>query len=548
MKKKTVTGIVLSVAALSVFLSVKTAGSRDTKIKEFTAFFDVSENEIDEYNEIMELIAQKTGARCREQWLVGKSSEEAIDGYIASGEYTDFISGDVALYEAGALIPIDLYWDDYPNIKNFMPAERWDRFRQQDGHIYWIPQFDVVSGKSKELLHEGEAFWIQTRVLKWAGYPRIRTVDEYFDLLEAYVAENPVMEDPFHEGQTLENIPFTILCDDWRYFCLENPPQFLDGYPNDGSCIVDAGTQTVKDYNITPTARRYFKKLNEEYHKGIVDREFYTQNYQEYLQKLSSGRVLGMVDQWWQFAYMVNGSLEIMSDQGCGYVPLPITIDQSVRNQWHVKRGAELSAADGISITVSCEDIEGAMKFINDLLDEEIIKLRYWGIEGTDYEVYENGVYYRTDEQRNAVRNPEYSRAHFCVYPYFPRIEGMLSDGLNAFAPEYQPGEFFDALVPDVKECLTAYGCRNYVEMLGTNEAPGPWYPMYSYSDMLTTDSEAGRVWEQMNSVKREFLPKVVMTDDFDAMWAQYMERYTACRPEIFFAEMQQELERRLQP
>lgn len=177
MKKKTVTGIVLSVAALSVFLSVKTAGSRDTKIKEFTAFFDVSENEIDEYNEIMELIAQKTGARCREQWLVGKSSEEAIDGYIASGEYTDFISGDVALYEAGALIPIDLYWDDYPNIKNFMPAERWDRFRQPDGHIYWIPQFDVVSGKSKELLHEGEAFWIQTRVLKWAGYPRIRTVD-----------------------------------------------------------------------------------------------------------------------------------------------------------------------------------------------------------------------------------------------------------------------------------------------------------------------------------------------------------------------------------
>lgn len=418
-EEKTVTGIVLSVAALSVFLSVKTAGSRDTKIKEFTAFFDVSENEIDEYNEIMELIAQKTGARCREQWLVGKSSEEAIDGYIASGEYTDFISGDVALYEAGALIPIDLYWDDYPNIKNFMPAERWDRFRQPDGHIYWIPQFDVVSGKSKELLHEGEAFWIQTRVLKWAGYPRIRTVDEYFDLLEAYVAENPVMEDPFHEGQTLENIPFTILCDDWRYFCLENPPQFLDGYPNDGSCIVDAGTQTVKDYNITPTARRYFKKLNEEYHKGIVDREFYTQNYQEYLQKLSSGRVLGMVDQWWQFAYMVNGSLEIMSDQGCGYVPLPITIDQSVRNQWHVKRGAELSAADGISITVSCEDIEGAMKFINDLLDEEIIKLRYWGIEGTDYEVYENGVYYRTDEQRNAVRNPEYSRAHFCVYPYF---------------------------------------------------------------------------------------------------------------------------------
>ena len=135
-----------------------------------------------------------------------------------------------------------------------------------------------------------------------------------------------------------------------------------------------------------------------------MDQEFFTQNYQEYLQKLASGRVLGMVDQWWQFAYAVNGTLEIMSDQGCGYVPLPVTIDRSVENQWHVKRGAELSAANGISITVSCEDVEGAMKFINDLLDEEIIKLRYWGVEGEDYNVYENGVYYRTPEQRAAAR------------------------------------------------------------------------------------------------------------------------------------------------
>ena len=101
------------------------------------------------------------------------------------------------------------------------------------------------------------------------------------------------------------------------------------------------------------------------------------------------------------------------------------------------------------------------------------------------------------------------------MYSYFPRIEGMLSDGINAFSPEYQPDEFFDALVPDVKECLIAYGCRNYVDMLGTNEEPGPWYPMYSYSEMLTPESEAARVWDQMNRVKRDYLPRVVMTDDF---------------------------------
>lgn len=547
MKKKTIIGLVLTWVVLAIFLITRIMDDgKNQKIKEFTAFFDVPGNTINEDNEIKELIAQKIGAYCQEQWLSGKSADEAIASYIASGEYTDFISGNTVLYEAGALIPIDVYWDDYPNIKNFLPSEIWDRFRQADGHVYWIPQFGIVHGKVEEVLHEGEAFWIQTRVLKWAGYPDIRTLDEYFALLEAYVAENPVMENPFRQEEIMENIPFTILCDDWRYFCLENPPQFLDGFPNDGSCMVDTNTRTVLDYNTSETAKRYFKKLNEEYNKGIVDQEFFTQSYQEYLEKIASGRVLGMVDQWWQFAYSVNTSLENMPVQNYGYVPLPITIDRGIQNQWHIKRGAELSVADGISITVSCEDLKGAMQFINDLLDEEILKLRYWGIEGIDYDVYVNGVYYRTPEQRERAKNLDYSNAHFCMYFYFPRIEGMLSDGINAFSPEYQTDEFLNALAPDVKECLVAYGCRNYVEMLGSNNAPGPWFPMYSYSEMLTSETEAGSVWEKMKSIKIHYLPRVVMTEDFEGMWQQYMEDYAACQPEIFFEEMQHELERRI--
>lgn len=103
-----------------------------------------------------------------------------------------------------------------------------------------------------------------------------------------------------------------------------------------------------------------------------------------------------------------------------------------------------------------------------------------------------------------------------------------------------------NALAPDVKECLVAYGCRNYVEMLGSNNAPGPWFPMYSYSEMLTSETEAGSVWEKMKSIKIHYLPRVVMTEDFEGMWQQYMEDYAACQPEIFFEEMQHELERRI--
>lgn len=513
---------------------------KHSEVKEFTAFFNVPGMERNVQNDIMDKIAEITGAKCHEIWLVGQTAYDAIASYIASGEYPDFISGDVTLYEAGALIPIDEYWENYPNIRNYMTNDEWNRFRQEDGHIYWIPQFGVVKEEATEVIHEGEAFWIQTRVLKWAGYPKINTVEQYFALIEAYMQANPYMEN----GE--ENIPFTILCDDWRYFCLENPPQFLDGYPNDGSCMVDPDTLTVLDYNVTETAKRYFEILNREYHAGMVDVESFTQTYDEYLDKLASGRVLGMVDQWWQFYYDIGSSLEHLNGQGYNYVPLPITMEEGIKNQWHVKRGNEFNVASGISITVDCEDVDGAMQFMNDLLGEEIMKLRFWGIEGEDYEVDEDGIFYKTVEQREEMGNAEYRAEHFCMYSYFPRLEGISADGINAYLPEYQPGEFFAGLSQDIKECFAAYGCKSYVDMLGTNEQPGPWYPMYSHSDMLTEETPAGKAWKEMGEIKQEYLPQVIMTDDFEGMWEQYMANYEACQPELFFDEMQKELERRI--
>lgn len=65
--------------------------------------------------------------------------------------------GETALYEADALIPIDEYWDDYPNIKEYLSDEQWEKLRQPDGHIYWIPPFGISHGDDVEMLHNGEA-------------------------------------------------------------------------------------------------------------------------------------------------------------------------------------------------------------------------------------------------------------------------------------------------------------------------------------------------------------------------------------------------------
>ena len=556
MKKKKILGLLLTAVMVVSFAvgcgnetqetGVSTEKETESEgVKEFTAFFAVPGSEINDDNEVQEKIAELTGVTVKETWLTGQTAQEAVGTLIAGGDYPDFIDGGdgmAQLYNAGALVALDDYIDDYPNIKNYFTEQEWNQLRQDDGHIYWIQQFQNIQGEEKVCTHNDEAFWIQTRVLEWAGYPEIRTMDQYFDLIERYNEANPTMEDG------TENIPYTILCEDWRYFCLENAPQFLDGYPNDGSCIVDPETLTVIDYNTTPTAKRYFQKLNEEYQKGIVDPESFTQTYDEYIAKLSTGRVLGMIDQWWNFAYNVNDSLKSqgLDVQGCNYVPLPITIEEGMTNQWH-NSGGVLNVASGIAITTSCEDVEGALQFIDDLLGQEVHDLRFWGIEGVDYEVGDDGLFYRTEEQRVNCADTAYKASHLCTYSYFPQWEGTSTDGKNATKPDNQPREFFDGLSESVQKCFEAYGVETYVDMLGTSEAPGPWYPMYSYSNNMTTATEGGTAWIKMGEVKHEYLPKVVMASDFESAWEEYMDVYETCEPQAFIDEMQAELDRRME-
>ncbi len=513
-------------------------------IKEFDMFIAMPGDEINDDNEIQQIIAEKTGCKVKETWLTGQTDAEAVGTIIAAGEYPDFINGGEAmmtLYDNGVLIPWDDYLDNYPNLKAFYTDEEWDKFRMDDGHIYWMNVFGNTLGESKTTTHNDEAFWVQAKVLAWDNYPKIETLDQYFDLLERYAEANPTTED----GQTV--IPYTMLCEDWRYFCIENAPEFLDGYPNDGSVIVDKENMKVVDYNTTPTAEKYFRKLNEEYNKGIIDTEFATQTYDEYIAKLSTGAVLGMCDQNWDFNYTITDVFKQsgLDEQGCNYIPLGLTIEPGMEQRWHTYDDT-LNMSSGVAITTDCDDIEAAFQFLDDLCTQEIRDLRFWGVEGVDYNVDEDGLFYRTEEQRANWSDPTYKASHICDYSYMPQYHGTSEDGKNANKPEEQTSEFFDTLAQPVIDCFEAYGVDTYPEMIGSVvESNGPWFPMYSYSNNMTSATPGGVAWVKMGEVKHEWLPKVVMSGDFDSTWADYMSAYSDTKPEDFLAEMQEELERR---
>ncbi|MDO4965186.1 MAG: sugar ABC transporter substrate-binding protein [Lachnospiraceae bacterium] len=512
----------------------------------YTFFGSMPQPEINDGNEIQEIIAEKVGVRVKETWLTGQTAAEAVGTILASGEYPDLIdAGDasVQMYEADALVAWDDYLDKYPNLKEMYTDEEWNMFRQDDGKIYWANVFVNTYGEPKATGHNDEAFWVQARVLEEAGYPKIETLDEYFDLLEGYYAKHPTLED----GTPV--IPYTILCEDWRYFCIENAPQFLDGYPNDGSVIVDKSGAAPKivDYNTTETAKMYFGKLNEEFNKGMIDPEFATQTYDEYIAKLSTGAVLGICDQNWDFNYTIQDVFKTdgLDLKGCNYVPLGLTAKKGMENRWHTYADT-LNNSSGIAVTTSCEDPDRAFKFLNDILDQEIHDLRFWGVEGVDYLVDEDGLYYRTDEMRANWADEKYQAAHRCQYSYMPQWLGTSRDGINAMQPQEQYSEFVSGMAEPLVKVFEAYGAKGYPDLIGSVvEENGPWFPMYSYSNAMTTDTEGGVAWTKMGETKHEWLPKVVMSSNFESEWNNYMKAYEECNPKAFLDEMQTELDRR---
>jgi len=532
-----ISAAVILCSAVGCSSSAKKEEAPTKDISKFTGFYCARKTPIDKDNEIRNIIAEKTGCILYEEWTEDQADIDKIfSDMMISGKYPDFMSPDgpncQRLIKEHAFIPLDNYWGDYPELKKLYTDAQWDTLRAEDGHIYFIPLFSAVNDKVSATIHDGEAFWIQVKVLEWANYPELKTLDDYFGLIEDYIEANPVDEN----GEPY--ISYEIQATDVRMFALDNPPMFLDGHPNDGCCFIDPETLEAKDYNLLPTAKKWFKKLNEEYHKGIIDPECFVMETNDYYDKMATGRVLGMVDQHWNF-----GSTEDKLPDECTYIPFGLTIDGKLEE--HYRDNPAFNASTGVGVSISCADPEGAVEFMSKLLEPDILNLRYWGVEGVDYYIDENGYFDQTDEQYERWHDSEYINKHICDYSYMPHYGGMAPDGKNAYTAGNQPKIFHDHLAESIKKCFDAYGKQTYTDFLNEPEENPAWYPMWSFESAATEATDYGKVSKKINDLKHKYMPLMVMSDDFEKTWEEYTTEYNKADPQIYFDALTDEVHRR---
>ena len=117
---------------------------------------------------------------------------------------------------------------------------------------------------------------------------------------------------------------------------------------------------------------------------------------------------------------------------------------------------------------------------------------------------------------------------------------------------QQQPSEFLAGLPDPVAKCLRAYGAGGYPDMIGSvkedTSQKYPWYPMWSFSNGMSTKTAGGAALKQITETKHKCLPKVVMSSDFEKEWNNYVTEYNQCNPQDFLNEMQAEVNKRIDP
>jgi len=471
--------------------------------------------------------------------LVG-DRDQKMGVMIAGGDYPDLLHvGDARFYHAGSLVPLDGLIEQYaPRLKKHY-EEVWEKLKEDDGHIYTLPVWGLITGRDQSTWYGGSALCVQKEVLKEFGYPKIKTLDEYFDLLIKYREKYPAID-----GQPV--IGFTILTYSWRNFCLINPPNFLAGYPNDGRGTVDPATHRYRVFLYQDISKRWFKKLNQMNAIGLIDRSCFVENYDQYLAKLSSGRVLGMHDQMWQFQ-QADDSLKAQGRANRSYAPQPIVFDESIRPRY--REHSAPNYGQGIGISVNAKDPVRIIRFLDAQLSEEAQRIINWGIEGEDYQYDETGHPYRTREQWEQQEDDVWKLHNKALLwrTHNPKIQGSFSDGyptdLNDLYSERER-----LMRPEDRELWTAYGVTSNNELMDPDPPPNSiWFPAYQLQD-ADDDMEIKLIWERAESVYTKYLPRIILAPpgQFEALWTEYTGELSKIGLDKYEAYVQKRLNERI--
>ncbi|CAM4388410.1 ABC transporter substrate-binding protein [Saccharibacillus endophyticus] len=501
-----------------------TDAAPSTEPVEFSFFGgDASPNWTGMQDAVGKAITEKTGVSLNAEFAVSGTDQQKIALMIASGEYPQIIfpKGETSkLVSAGAMVDLtDLIDQHAPNIKKiYGPYMDRLKFSKEDPSIYTIPTNSMVDQTSFDA---GGGFEVQLAVLEELGYPEIRTVEDFEKALRDYYEKNPTID-----GQP--TIPLTLNADDWKIMItVTDPAAGATGAGGDGEFYIDENTYEAKLHYKRPEEKEYFRWLNHMYNTGLLDKESFTQKNDQYLAKIASGRVLGLIDQNWNHGEAVN-SLKAAGKDERTYGHFPVTLSEEYKDRSFVDIGNGSGYGVGLTTALSEEEQIRAIQFLDWMASDEAQILNNWGIEGEHYTL-ENGK--RTipaDVQERKTNDNAAFTKESGIGLYAP-LSVRYGDGVKDSTDNYYTTNYPEQITANysepMKKALAAYDATTWKDLFpGKEEFPvKKWGAAYNLPAPSTPDFTVP--FQKSQDIVRKAIPAAIVAtpEQFDGIYDQML-------------------------
>jgi putative aldouronate transport system substrate-binding protein len=473
-------------------------------------------------DDVSKEITKRTGVTLDAEFAVGDPAQK-VALIAASGEYPDIISakGDIGkLVDAGAVLDLtDLIEQHAPNIKRVLGDYLVRaKYTNEDQSIYAIPTWAAVD---EERFVAGGGFELQHRVVKEAGYPEIRTVQDYENVIKAYLEKHPTDEN----GN--KNIGVSLNADDWHmYISVTNPAVATTGGSDDGEYFINQETNEAIYHFRRPEEKEYFRWLNHMNDIGLLDKDSFVQKYDQYKAKVATGRVLGLIDQDWDY----NDSQQALKtaskfDQTYGHYPVTLSKDFKETSFWPTG----FMGGYGIAISSKAKDPVRIIKFLDFLASDEGQILNNWGIEGKHY-VIENGKRVVPATIQDRINNDNTAFTKESGISFYWNMMVHYGDGAKDSTGNYYTKNFPEQLVigySDVeKETLAAYNATTWKDLFPKEDEFKVKAYGAAWNISIPGEDEVSILGTKMRDITWKRIPEAILSKpaDFDKIWDAYMQ------------------------
>lgn len=469
---------------------------------------------------IGQIVFEKTGVNIKFEHSVG-DEDQTIALIIASGDMPDVV---LPRYKAAPFIDADAAIELTDLIETYAPNYKkalgtsWDRmvWSKEDKGRY----FFTGPEQYPEQFGGRDWFFLQHAVVMDQGFPEIKTIEQYENAIRQYLQKYPEIDGKPTIGMTLN-------CDQWRWILsLTNPAMMVCGVESSGEIYVDPQTGKVT-YRVTrPEEKEYFQWLNHMYNTGLLDKEAFTQTYDQFKAKVATGRVLALTDMAWEIQYESEAVLLQDGKPERTYGAYPVVMKEGLKNTtFSGGRAYEVPVAE-LVLTKSCKKPERFLQYINWCITDEAQILNNWGIEGVHYDIVDGKRAYRPEEMQKRKADEDYGMktgTGFAPVGYGAGVKDPTGQYYTVSSKEDIVASYSEV----EKQVLSAYGKTVWADFFAKPEEfpMRPWPGEGMIVNKLPTDSEELVIFQKLQDiVKKDVIRAIVAKpSEFDAQWDAFL-------------------------